>query len=123
MAVLARDLEVEWLADIDILVMPRKSISEAVAERLDAIGPHAGLLDRRHRTFRGVEQPALSKQRADLGARIGPDIVQRDPRHRLMAIFPISGGGGQRHDERGDAQDEGSNRHGLSLARRACFAS
>ena len=43
-AVLARRLEIEWLADVDVLIMPAVGIAEAVAERLDAIRPDAGLL-------------------------------------------------------------------------------
>src|SRR4051812_25820665 len=39
-------LDVERLADVGILIMPGSHIAESVAERLDAIGPDRGLLDR-----------------------------------------------------------------------------
>src|SRR4051794_28000137 len=39
-------LEVERLADVDILEMPRKRIVEPIAERLDTVGPDRRLLDR-----------------------------------------------------------------------------
>ena len=64
-AVGAGRAQIERAADVDILVMPRISISEAVAERLDAIRPHARLLDRRDRAGRGVEQAPLRQQARD----------------------------------------------------------
>ena len=58
-AVLARGFEVERLAHVDVLIMPAVDIGKAVPERLDAVGPNAGLLDRRNRTFGRFQQPPL----------------------------------------------------------------
>ena len=48
-AVLAGGPEVERLAHIDVLVVPVIGIAESVTQRLDAVGPDAGLFQGRHR--------------------------------------------------------------------------
>ena len=103
-AVRTRCLEIERLADVDILIVPGTLIAETIRHGLDAVSPDGCLLNRLGRASRRFQHGLMSKQMADRAARCGLHIGQRNFAYCFMTISPP--GHGWRGPGKGQEQSD-----------------
>jgi hypothetical protein len=114
-AVLARRGQVERLADLDVLIVPRAGRLVALDLAAHAIGPARHRADRVGLALGRVEHRGLAKQRVDTAQRRRPHVLQRDLGDRLVAEKAVSlcRGGKQRG---GCSERDETTNHGLALS-------